>query len=966
MAQIVNTIRWDDNTQELKRNLREGVGALEDMKGAIGPVGDELSAMKSHVSGLVQELAGLITVGAIVQFGRQVLAAGDQIQKMSDQTGLAFDEVQKLQYIAGQSGTSIEGLVGAVQNLQQRLGDDNSGAAGAMAKLRINADEFNKLDTYQQLLTLAEGVRGIQDPTEQASVAAAIFGKTWKEILPAIKSGMEDVGNQAPIMADATVTALDRIGDTMTAAQQHALSWGGSIVLAIEGVGFAFGDFLSKFNPEHLGVTTTELLRMQGALNDPNGLQKALQAIPPVAKVVIDDVKALGLSAKDAASLERGLTASVEESIAANKASATSREKVAKADKAWKKILSELDSAGGDWQQTLEGIDGEVVEAIKYYLKAGVSQGTLSDAYGLTAVQVKAVSSQLQAHEKQLSETQKAEKDYADAVQKGYDDLIKEKARLDKQAQDHTKRSLEDTDKLWDEYYASIDKQTLSTTDYQIKQVKRWFDDEVAKLKDDDAAWALHYDALVAVADRKMKEITNLNDPFYRAQQKLKTDLKRDWDQLMDDIAGGFTKTFSEDIVDVLFGDGGFKDVWHNLWTMLKDDVKAILADLLNNVIQGFIAGMAQKLGGFFAGLAAGGKGGAGFWGMLAGLLAGGVGGGSTTPIQGGYFDQDGNWVSVPGNPFPDLTIPKPEDPRHESHGGIVYADRGRLINWTPKGTDTIPAMLTPGEAVLNKDAASHVGADAINALNAGARYLAGGGIVHESPYGELTSDWQHGLRQILYWMPWDLLVGHTTSRAENRAFEQGWMGAESAGFAGEITDFLAHQATLYSYAGDERLRTWLSGYTVSYFESLKRRADGPINDVINGLSRDRYAAFSDSYTDALWDGWQTSPGDYYREMYAPALSPGQPSDEGPIAFAAGGMASGTDIVPAMLTPGELVLNASQQSNLADNMQSSGGKIDIFVIKVDGNDPEEVANVVFARIKYNDHGARSLLVEALS
>jgi hypothetical protein len=37
------------------------------------------------------------------------------------------------------------------------------------------------------------------------------------------------------------------------------------------------------------------------------------------------------------------------------------------------------------------------------------------------------------------------------------------------------------------------------------------------------------------------------------------------------------------------------------------------------------------------------------------------------------------------------------------SHGGIVpeYYSTGKVINFAPRGTDTVPAMLTPGEEVL-------------------------------------------------------------------------------------------------------------------------------------------------------------------------------------------------------------------------------------------------------------------------
>ena len=50
------------------------------------------------------------------------------------------------------------------------------------------------------------------------------------------------------------------------------------------------------------------------------------------------------------------------------------------------------------------------------------------------------------------------------------------------------------------------------------------------------------------------------------------------------------------------------------------------------------------------------------------------------------------------------------------AQGGVVYAAGG----FAARGTDTIPAMLTPGEGVLTRSAVAGIGgAGAVNALNA-------------------------------------------------------------------------------------------------------------------------------------------------------------------------------------------------------------------------------------------------------
>jgi TP901 family phage tail tape measure protein len=74
-----------------------------------------------------------------------------------------------------------------------------------------------------------------------------------------------------------------------------------------------------------------------------------------------------------------------------------------------------------------------------------------------------------------------------------------------------------------------------------------------------------------------------------------------------------------------------------------------------------------------------------------------------------------------------------------KSRGGIIYASKGQYVNYEPKGTDTVPAMLTPGEFVVNAKATKkHRGLlQSINSnskaggySSGGMVYLAGGGYV--------------------------------------------------------------------------------------------------------------------------------------------------------------------------------------------------------------------------------------------
>ena len=79
--------------------------------------------------------------------------------------------------------------------------------------------------------------------------------------------------------------------------------------------------------------------------------------------------------------------------------------------------------------------------------------------------------------------------------------------------------------------------------------------------------------------------------------------------------------------------------------------------------------------------------------------------------------------------------------------GGVVYAAGGTFV---PQGTDTVPAMLTPGEFVVNKKAASK-NMGILSSINSGGtQYFAGGGaVIHAagptSPVSKMRSWKQAG-----------------------------------------------------------------------------------------------------------------------------------------------------------------------------------------------------------------------------
>jgi TP901 family phage tail tape measure protein len=100
---------------------------------------------------------------------------------------------------------------------------------------------------------------------------------------------------------------------------------------------------------------------------------------------------------------------------------------------------------------------------------------------------------------------------------------------------------------------------------------------------------------------------------------------------------------------------------------------------------------------------------------------------------------------------LPDFDYYKDKAPLYRQTGGMIYASQGTLVNFEPRGTDTVPAMLTPGEFVINRRATQeHL--PLLEAINnggikgfseGGVVYLAGGGMAQQQTKEERQAQFQ-------------------------------------------------------------------------------------------------------------------------------------------------------------------------------------------------------------------------------
>lgn len=372
-------VRVSATIDELRRVLAEG-------KGEITAAGQQMIA-----STVALQSRLVIAEAAARQAGSAQLALANEIAKAGDAT-----EVQARQ-MAALSAQYLEakGTVASIRDEIGAMAQATDGATGPTNNLRNSLGQFDALLASVGVNIGAE-VRSLGELGEASGKTASqvgLLGTAGLVVGTAI--GSWKIGRVISEFFE-----LDKaIGDAT------AKLFGFGDVGAAEAA--AKADVLAKAS--NLAGTEIKDMALAMAINE------------EAAKTSAAALAARTNETKSAAEAEKEAADAIHQ---ANQRLLHDLQAELTATKGFRDAMTELNSVGQDFRATVDAIDGAVVEGIKFYLQAGVSQKVLAEAYGLTDTQVRAIAKSLQeeqAAQKQAAETTdahaKAARDAAAALE---------------------------------------------------------------------------------------------------------------------------------------------------------------------------------------------------------------------------------------------------------------------------------------------------------------------------------------------------------------------------------------------------------------------------------------------------------------------------------------------------------------------------------------------------------------------
>lgn len=192
------TGQWKSNLDEFARGFKTAF--------ATGAIVAGVAAVSTAMSGLFRKF--------------------DEVADGAKRIGTSAETFQQLQYAAEQSGVAMDTLEGAITRMQRSLGDIGLGkgkaAADALRELGMSSAALEGMAPEQVMLALLDALSQVQDKTRQAALGAAIFGKSFTDLRPAMEDGaqglrelMQQAKNVGAVMSNETVAAGEAFNDAM-------------------------------------------------------------------------------------------------------------------------------------------------------------------------------------------------------------------------------------------------------------------------------------------------------------------------------------------------------------------------------------------------------------------------------------------------------------------------------------------------------------------------------------------------------------------------------------------------------------------------------------------------------------------------------------------------------------------------------------------------------------------------------
>jgi len=176
------------------QNLRFTISAVDKTRAAFGAVASGLSRVKNSIMSVQ---GALVALGAGA--GLKIMAGQiDDLAKASSRLGMTVNELQSLQFAAGQTGASAEELEKGLTRFNRSISEASTGIGTGLRSFKALGIEVmdaagNLRPTNDLLNQVADRLTLIESPADRVRIAFDLFGRSGVNLINTLQGGSEEL-----------------------------------------------------------------------------------------------------------------------------------------------------------------------------------------------------------------------------------------------------------------------------------------------------------------------------------------------------------------------------------------------------------------------------------------------------------------------------------------------------------------------------------------------------------------------------------------------------------------------------------------------------------------------------------------------------------------------------------------------------------------------------------------------------
>ena len=265
--------------------LSRSLGNLNKQAGVAGGGLGRMGQAAKGVGGLMSALLPVGAVAGLTAIAKGSIDAADNLNDMSQRTGVAVESLSRFGQAAQDSGSSIEGVAKGMGQLAKRITDPSSAASKALSGIGVaTRDAQGKVRSLDAvMLEISDRFAKMPDGAEKSALAMQLFGKSGVELIPMLNQGRAALEQyQATISGDMAKSAdefndsLNAIGRSLSGPFNEAVT---ALLPAITSIAQGIVGIIKAFTALPQPVQATLLVI--------GGLLTALVALAPAISAII-------------------------------------------------------------------------------------------------------------------------------------------------------------------------------------------------------------------------------------------------------------------------------------------------------------------------------------------------------------------------------------------------------------------------------------------------------------------------------------------------------------------------------------------------------------------------------------------------------------------------------------------------------------------------------------------------------